>query len=76
MVSIKIYIEGGGEGNDLDIRFRRAWTKFFQAAGLLGRMPRPSRGKGEEIPTTSFAQPSKIEKRTNSHCCCSTAKTL
>lgn len=46
MVTIKIYIEGGGEGKDLDIRFREAWTKFFKAAGLSGRMPRPVRGKG------------------------------
>lgn len=46
MVTIKIYIEGGGEGKDLDIRFREAWTKFFKAAGLSGRLPRPIRGKG------------------------------
>lgn len=46
MVTIKIYIEGGGEGKDLDIRFREAWTKFFKAAGLAGQMPRPVRGKG------------------------------
>ncbi len=46
MVTIKIYIEGGGEGKDLDIRFREAWTKFFKSVGLAGRMPRPVRGKG------------------------------
>lgn len=46
MVSIKIYIEGGGEGKDLDSRFREAWTKFFKAAGFEGKMPRPVRGKG------------------------------
>ena len=46
MVSIKIYIEGGGEGKDLDSRFREAWSKFFKAAGLEGQMPRPVRGKG------------------------------
>ncbi|HOZ62659.1 MAG TPA: DUF4276 family protein [Smithellaceae bacterium] len=46
MVSIKIYIEGGGEGKDLDSRFREAWSKFFKAAGLSGQMPRPVRGKG------------------------------
>ncbi len=48
MVSIKIYIEGGGEGKDLDSRFREDWTKFFQAAGLAGKMPRPVRGKGRK----------------------------
>ena len=46
MVANKIYIEGGGEGRDLDIRFREAWTKFFKSAGLSDRMPRPVRGKG------------------------------
>lgn len=46
MVSIKIYIEGGGEGKDLDIRFREAWSRFFKRAGLAGKMPRPVRGKG------------------------------
>jgi len=46
MVNIKIYIEGGGDGKDLDSRFREAWSKFFKAAGLEGRMPSPVRGKG------------------------------
>jgi len=45
MVKIKIYIEGGGEGKDLDKRFREAWTKFFKAAELP-RMPGTVRGKG------------------------------
>lgn len=44
--TLKIYIEGGGEGKDLHIRFQRAWTKFFQAAGLEGKMPRIVTGKG------------------------------
>lgn len=48
MVNIKIYIEGGGDGKDLDSRFREAWTKFFKAAGLSGQMPRPVRGKGRK----------------------------
>jgi Domain of unknown function (DUF4276) len=48
MVNIKIYIEGGGDGKDLDIRFREAWSKFFKAAGLQGQMPRPVRGKGRK----------------------------
>ncbi|MDO8368380.1 MAG: DUF4276 family protein [Saprospiraceae bacterium] len=48
MVSIKIYIEGGGDGKDLDSRFREAWTKFFKAAGLQGKMPRQVRGKGRK----------------------------
>jgi hypothetical protein len=46
MVKVKIYVEGGGGGELLDSLFREAWTKFFQAAGLAGRMPRVVRGKG------------------------------
>jgi hypothetical protein len=48
MVAVKIYIEGGGEGKHLEIVFQRAWTKFFQAAGLQGCMPRSIRGKGRK----------------------------
>ena len=48
MVGLKIYIEGGGEGKDLDTRFREAWSKFFKTAGLSGQMPRPVRGKGRQ----------------------------
>lgn len=48
MVNTKIYIEGGGEGKYLEICFQKAWTKFFKAAGLEGRMPRPVRGKGRK----------------------------
>jgi hypothetical protein len=45
-VSAKIYIEGGGDGHLLDTLFRRAWTAFFRAAGLSGKMPAVVRGKG------------------------------
>lgn len=45
-MKVKIYIEGGGNGADLDQRFREAWTTFFGRAGLADRMPRPVRGKG------------------------------
>jgi hypothetical protein len=46
MVSARIYIEGGGEGHLLDTLFRQGWSAFFRAAGLEGRMPRVTRGKG------------------------------
>ena len=40
-----IYIEGGGDRNEnLERLFRRAWTKFFAAAGIEGRLPRVVRG--------------------------------
>lgn len=45
-MSIRIYAEGGGEGQLYDTLFREGWRKFFQAAGLAGRMPSVVRGKG------------------------------
>lgn len=48
MVAVKIYAEGGGEGELADTQFRQAWAGFFKAAGLHGRMPRVIRGKGRE----------------------------
>ena len=70
MVANKIYIEGGGEGRDLDIRFREAWTKFFKSAGLSDRMPRPVRGKGRANTFDLFPLPSEIAKLLKCHCCC------
>lgn len=43
-----VYIEGGGNGDQrLERLFRRSWARFFEAAGLagrMGRMPRIVRG--------------------------------
>lgn len=47
-MKVKIYAEGGGEGERLDTLFRQGWTEFFKKAGLEGKMPRPVRGKGRE----------------------------
>lgn len=47
-MKIKLYIEGGGDGPDLDRSFREGWTAFFENAGFKGRMPRPIRGKGRQ----------------------------
>ena len=39
-MSVKIYVEGGGDHNkDLDTQCRRGFRKFFEKAGLKGRMP-------------------------------------
>ena len=54
-MKVKIYIEGGGDGADLDQAFREAWSKFFEAAGLAGKMPRPVRGKGRQRAFDLFA---------------------
>ena len=44
-MSAVIYIEGGGNRNEsLESLFRRSWKKFFESAGLRGRMPRVVRG--------------------------------
>ena len=48
MVEVKIYIEGGGEGQLLDTLFRRGWSEFFKSAGLTGRMPRVVPGRGRQ----------------------------
>jgi hypothetical protein len=45
-LSAKIYAEGGGDGPLLDTLFRQAWSEFFKAAGLSGRMPGVVRGQG------------------------------
>lgn len=47
-MKVKVYAEGGGEGELLDVLFRRGWSEFFKAAGLEGRMPRVVRGKGRD----------------------------
>lgn len=41
---MKIYAEGGGEGQLLQIVFRKGWSEFFKSAGLAGRLPRVVRG--------------------------------
>jgi hypothetical protein len=40
-VTVKIYVEGGGDHNKaLHTQCREGFSKFFQRAGLEGRMPR------------------------------------
>lgn len=45
---IKIYAEGGGDGQLYDAVFRRAFSSFFRAAGLDGKMPSVVRGGGRQ----------------------------
>jgi hypothetical protein len=40
MVSIEIYVEGGGDWDDLKTRCRRGFKRFFEKAGLTGRLPK------------------------------------
>jgi hypothetical protein len=48
MVRVKIYAEGGGEGELLDTLFRKGWANFFSAAGLERKMPKVIRGQGRD----------------------------
>ena len=36
---VKVYVEGGGEGQALRTRCRHGFSQFFERAGLSGRMP-------------------------------------
>lgn len=39
-MSIKLYVEGGGDSKALTTDCKRGFRKFFEKAGLAGRMPR------------------------------------
>lgn len=44
-MKVKLYIEGGGESQLQDTQFRAGWRRFFEKAGLKGRMPAVFRGR-------------------------------
>lgn len=52
---VRIYIEGGGEGQLLDTQFRQGWRHFFEAAGFAGWMPGVVRGQGRSQTFDLFA---------------------
>lgn len=39
-MSVKVYVEGGGDSNQLRRQCRDGFREFFEKAGLKGRMPR------------------------------------
>jgi hypothetical protein len=47
-VSSKIFLEGGGDARDLQIRCREGFHKLLERCGYAGRLPRlvPSGGRG------------------------------
>ena len=47
LVKVKLHIEGGGDNKVQHQRFRRAWTRFFQKAGLK-KMPQTVAGGGRK----------------------------
>ncbi len=48
MVTVHVYIEGGGDSKEQHVRLREAFSKLFQKAGLHGRMPKPIACGGRE----------------------------
>lgn len=54
MVTFRIYVEGGGDSHDQETLFRRGWSKFFENAGLRGRMPAIVRGGGRQSTFDDF----------------------
>ena len=48
MVSVKLYVEGGGDSRVHHATFRRGWISFLRRAGLTGRMPQVIPGGGRE----------------------------
>lgn len=39
-MTVKVYVEGGGDGRELRARCRRGFRSFFEKTDLAGRMPR------------------------------------
>ena len=60
MVSVRLYVEGGGDRKSLKRECRRKFGKFIQRAGLRGKMPRivasGSRNKAYEDFKTAHAK--------------------
>ena len=48
MVSVKLYVEGGGDGRVNHATSRQGWISFLRRAGLTGRMPQVIPGGGRE----------------------------
>ncbi|MHB1156605.1 MAG: DUF4276 family protein [Phycisphaerales bacterium] len=47
-MSVRIYIEGGGDSKEQGIRLQRAFTKLFERMDFQGRMPSPRWGGGRD----------------------------
>ncbi len=51
---IKIYVEGGGDRQELKSKCRQGFNKFFRKAGLEGRMPRIVASGGRQTAYRDF----------------------
>ena len=61
-MSAVIFIEGGGDGQLHERSFRKAWSEFFRAAGLSGRMPAIVRGGGRKQTYEKFAHAVRVAR--------------
>lgn len=65
MVKFRIYVEGGGDSNALKTKCREGFRRFFQNAGLAGKMPAVvacgSRGNAFDSFQTAIAAPKQDE---------------
>ena len=53
-MSIKIYVEGGGDTHALKTKCRQGFSEFFRKAGLEGRMPRVVSSGGRQAAFDDF----------------------
>lgn len=63
-MNITLYVEGGGDSNDLKTACRRGFRKFLEKAGLEGRMPRISACGGRRNAYDSFKTALSVGDRT------------
>lgn len=54
MVSVRLYVEGGGDNKALRAKCRQGFASFLEKAGLTGRMPRIVACGGRENAYDSF----------------------
>lgn len=62
MVAAKVYVEGGGDRRDLKTRCRKGFSKFFEKAGLEGRMPKVIACGGRKAAYDDFCTALQIAK--------------
>jgi hypothetical protein len=53
-VSSTIYLEGGGDAKDLQVRCRKGFNALLQSCGFAGRMPRLVASGGRETALSDF----------------------
>ena len=54
-MSAILYLEGGGDAKDLNVRCREGFRKLLQKCGFIGRMPRPIASGGRDSVFDDFS---------------------